>query len=84
VQNANIEEWESHLAPITFRTKYLNLSIEEAKAFLEVTEAHREKREAGSEAGAVLDQVTQKMQAVIDTEPQWVIDGVFVKTRYQT
>ena len=69
-----------YIESITFKTKFLPLSIEEAKAFLEVTQAHVDKRPAAPEAAVVLAQVTRALQAAIDAEPGWSRDGVFVKT----
>ena len=80
VQDANIETWEKNLGPLTFRTKYMTMSVEDARAFLEITE-NRGKSEyrASAELQGRLDEMEARLQALID-EDGWGSRGVFVKT----
>lgn len=71
VQEANCEEWELHLRSITFQTKYLALSTEEAKAFREVNNAFVEKLETPVEALECLKGVAEGLQKVIDETEDW-------------
>ena len=80
VQDANIETWEAHLASLTFRTKYMAMSVEDAQTFLLVTE-HREQPgyQLPEAHRSRLSEMERRLQAVIDEE-SWGSRGVFVKT----
>lgn len=84
VQGVNIEEWEENLKDITFQTRYLPLTVEEATAFLHITECYNSKSiikpTPTADDSALIQQVTSKLQAIIDKEPGWKEKGVFVKT----
>eukprot|EP00128_Syssomonas_multiformis_P003760 Colp12_sorted_trinity150504_noHs@16938 len=79
VQDANIEVWEKHLQNVTFSTRYLPVTVEEAKAFLDVTVSHREKKTPNAKDVEMLNNLQSRLQDIIN-ESGWATQGVFVKT----